>query len=126
MFVYLLGCKSKFVTSLYLFDYAYLILAGLILFFKLNEPKYVVNSRNITILMSALFIAFIFFYNAGSRAAILAVFVYLVLYPASFINAYAPVISFPSVKFLIIFALLALLLFYRAYPAFKFLVWYRG
>ena len=41
---------------------------------------------------------------------------YLVLYPASFINAYAQVRDpFPSVKFLIIFALLALLLFYFAH-----------
>ena len=41
------------------FDYAYLIMAGLILFFKSNEINYIVNLRRINLLMSVIFVGFI-------------------------------------------------------------------
>jgi hypothetical protein len=98
------------------FDYAYLTMAGLVLFFKLNEPKYIINSSRITLLMSAIFIAFIFlFFEAGAKSAILAIFTWLVLFSVAFFRAYPRAqLPFLNIKSLVIFVFLSLPLFYFA------------
>ncbi len=98
------------------FDHAYLVMAGLILFYKLNEPAHVVNSKRIAMLVSALLIGFTFIqFIAGSKAAILTTFILLVFFPFSIFREYPHAqVPFPSPKFLVVIVFLTLPLFYIA------------
>lgn len=98
------------------FDHAYLVMAGLLLFFKLNEPRFIGHSRNITLLISAIFIGYIsIFFLAGSKAAILVIFILLVFFPFCYFRIYPHArCSFPSPKYLVMLAILTLPLFYLA------------
>jgi hypothetical protein len=99
------------------FDHAYLIMAGSVLFFKLNESKYMMNSREITTLISVIFIGFIlmYFISTGSKAAILTIFILLAFYPFCFSREYPHTrVSLPPIKFLVMLALLSPPLFYLA------------
>ncbi len=104
---------SNTLPSLIFFDNAYLVLAGLLLAFKLNEQKEPVNSQKINLLIFLIFIGFVAVqFMAGSKAAIMTRFILLVLYPLAFFreDPHAQ-ISFPSPKFLIIMAFISLPLF---------------
>lgn len=98
------------------FDHAYLIMAGLVLFFKLNEPSHIVNSRKITTLISAVFIGYIsIFFLSGSKAAILVIFMLLVFLPFCCFREYPRAqCSFPAPKYLVMLVIMALPLFYVA------------
>lgn len=98
------------------FDHAYLVMAGLVLFFKLNEPRHILNSRKISMLISAIFIGYIsIFFLAGSKAAILVIFMWFVFLPFCCFREYPRAqCSFPTPKYLVMLVLLALPLFYFA------------
>lgn len=107
--------KITSLLPLIFFDHAYLCMAGLILFFKLNESKCSADQRRITMLISVIFIGFIFthYVSAGSKAAILIIFTFLVLYPLSYFREYHyALISTPTIRFLVILVLLSPPLFY--------------
>lgn len=108
--------KENSLLAFIFFDHAYLIMAGLVLFFKLNEPRYIVNSRKITMLISAIFMGYIsIFFLAGSKAAILAIFMWFVLIPYCCFREYPRAqCSFPIPKYLVMLVILALPLFYVA------------
>ena len=108
--------KINSLLAFVFFDHAYLVMAGLILFFKLNESRHIVNSRKITTLVFIIFIAFTFIqFIAGSKAAILAIFMLLMFIPFSVFREYPHAqVSFPSIKFLLVLMLLSLPLFYFA------------
>ena len=106
---------TSFIALIFL-DHAYLILAGLLLFFKLNEKKRIVNSRKITMLMFVIFAGFTATQSIyGSKGAILVVFMLVVLFPFSFFreDPHAQV-SIPSPKYLVVIVLLSVPLFYLA------------
>lgn len=100
------------------FDHAYLVMAGLILFFKLNEPGYILQPRagKISSLLALLFITFTALgFFAGSKGAILVTFLLLIILPLSGIREHPrATVSFPSIGFLVTLALLAFPLFYFA------------
>lgn len=105
--------KLNSLLAFIFFDHAYLVVAGLILFFKLNESEHDVDSRSNAMLISAIFIAYIsIFFLAGSKGAILVIFMLLVLFPFSCFREYSDVQGlFPTPKFLVMLALLAPVLF---------------
>jgi hypothetical protein len=109
------GRLNSLITFIY-FDYAYLMMAGLILFFKSNELNYIVNSRRINLLMSAIFIGFIIlFFEAGAKSAPLAVFTWFVLFPFAFFRVYSRArIPFLSIKAFVIILLMTMPLYYFA------------
>jgi hypothetical protein len=98
------------------FDHAYLVMVGVILFFKLNEPGQVVNQRRITALGLIIFLTFtLISFNAGSKGAILAIFIMFMIFPFAASREYPHVkVVFPSIKFLAMLLLLSPLLFYFA------------
>lgn len=100
------------------FDHAYLVMSGLIIFFKLNEPNHFFHPRakKITSLLFILFITFTALnFLSGSKGAILVIFMLLVILPYCFIKTDSrAIVSFPSIKFLVMLIFLAPLLFYFA------------
>ena len=108
--------KVNSLLAFVFFDHACLIMAGLILFFKLNEPRYIVNPRKITTLAFMIFITFTsLFFISGSKGAILVIFMLLMFLPFSASREYFNAqISFPSIKFLMVLALLMPPMFYFA------------
>lgn len=108
--------KINSLLAFVFFDHAYLVMAGLVLFFKLNESRHVVNSRKITTLIFMIFITFTFIqFMAGSKAAILVIFMLLMFIPFSVFREYPHAqVSLPSIKFFLVLMLLALPLFYLA------------
>lgn len=98
------------------FDHAYLVMAGVILFFKLNEPGQVVNQRRIAVLGFIIFATFTFIsFNAGSKAAFLVICILFMLLPFAASREYPHVkVVFPSIKFLVMLGLSSPPLFYFA------------
>lgn len=100
------------------FDHAYLVMSGLIMFFKLNEPSYFFRprARKITSLLFMLFITFTALnFLAGSKGAILVIFILLIVLPFCFFGAHPrTTVSFPSIKFIAMLVFLAPVLFYFA------------
>lgn len=98
------------------FDHACLVMVGLILLFKINETNNSVNSTKITRLISAIFIGFTaVLFLAGSKAAILVIFILFVICPFCIFNEYPHLkVSFLAPKFIFILGLLTLPLFYLA------------
>jgi hypothetical protein len=96
------------------FDYAYLILCGLIFFIKCNENKNIEMPNKINLNISIIFILFtLLFFEAGAKAAILAVFTWLVLFPVAFSREFNLAnISFVNLKAIMMIALLSLPMFY--------------
>lgn len=109
--------KTISLLAFIFFDHAYLVMAGLVLFFKLNEPKHIKNPKKITTLIFTIFITFTFlaFVSGGSKAAILIIFILFLLLPFSAFREYPYAqVSFPSIKFIMVLMFLAPLLFYFA------------
>lgn len=108
--------KTNSLLAYVFFDNAYLIMTGYILFFKLNEPRYIVNPKKITTLLSVLFIAFVslIFLNGG-KGAFLSVLFLFVLVPFSAFREYPGArVSFPSIKIFLMLVFVAPPLFYLA------------
>lgn len=103
-------------TAFIFFDRAYLVLAGFVLFSKLNEPRYSATPEKIIFLVHLIFFGFSFLlFMAGSKAAILVVFTLFFLYPLCFFVEYAhSKIQFPTLKNLMILGGLAGPLFFFA------------
>lgn len=108
--------KVNSLLAFIFFDHAYLLLAGLVLFFKLNEPAYIVNSRKITRLAFTIFIAFTYIYSTGGgKAAILVALILLMILPFSAFREYPHAqVSSPSIRFIMLLIFLAPPLFYFA------------
>ena len=109
--------KINSLLAFIFFDHAYLIMAGSVLFFKLNESKYMINSREITTLISVIFFGFILmhFISTGSKAAILVIFKLFIFNTFCLSKGYPNTrVLFPSIKFLAILALLTPILFHFA------------
>jgi hypothetical protein len=98
------------------FDYAYLIMAGLILFFKSNEINYIVNLRRINLLMSVIFVGFIvLFFEAGAKSAPLSIFTWFILFPIAFFRVYSHArLPFLNIKAIVIILLFTIPLYYFA------------
>jgi len=98
------------------FDHAYLVMAGLIIFFKLNEPAYTFQPERITSLIFVLFVAFtVLMFFAGSKAAVMVIFMLLLILPFSVVKGIPRAIApFPAIKFLVGLIFLAPILFYVA------------
>jgi len=113
--VYLEGAtKVNGFLAFIFFDHAYLAMAGLILFFKLNELKYIIEPTKITSLVFVIFVMFMFiFIAAGSKGATLGILMLFLFIPFSAIRGYANArVSFPTITFLVVLVLMALPLFY--------------
>lgn len=110
--------KLTSVLAFIFFDHAYLVMSGLIIFFKLNEPSYSFHprARKITSLLFTLFIAFTALsFLSGSKGAILVIFMLLLMLPFCFFCAHPrATVSFPPLKFIAMLVLLAPALFYFA------------
>lgn len=108
--------KINSLLSFIFFDHAYLILAGLILFSKLNESA---DRRMLMSTCTVIFVVFAAFslihFLAGSKAAILVNFVLLVFIPYAHYKVYSvAIVSFPTARSLVIIVLLSFPLFYFA------------
>jgi hypothetical protein len=101
-------------VSVIFFDNAYLLMAGVLLFFKLNEPKYIVKSDKINKIVFLIFLGFsVLQFIAGSKAAVLSRLLTFVLLPFCFTREYYRTwVSFPAPKYIVLFALIALPLYY--------------
>ncbi len=108
--------KINSLLAFVFFDHAYLVMVGLILYFKLNESHYVSSQRKVNSLMLLIFITFIALnFIAGSKGAILVVFILFMLLPLSTFREYPhALVSFLSMKFFMMFIFLAPILFYFA------------
>lgn len=110
--------KLTSVLAFIFFDHAYLVMSGLIIFFKLNEPGDLFHpgARKITSLLFTLFIAFTALgFLSGSKGAILVIFTLLVVLPFCFFCAHPrATVSFPSLQFIVMLVFLAPILFYFA------------
>lgn len=106
--------KANSLLAFIFFDHAFLVMAGSILFIKLNQSKHIVNSSKIAMIVAAIYITFVFLLTcAGSRAALLGVLILLVIYPLSLAREYPLTrISLPSAKFFMLFVFLSPLVFY--------------
>lgn len=112
--VYLSGVdREESLLTLLLFFHAYLPLAGLILIFKLNEISSLAP-RKVSSAMAAILIGFSFLVTVGgSKAAILPVLIFLVVYPFSLFRAYPnALVAVPSMKLVSIVAILVLPIFF--------------
>lgn len=101
--------KQISLTAFIFFDRAYLVLAGFVLFVKLNETRYSTMPGKITFLIHLIFFGFSFLhFMAGSKAAILVVFILFFLYPICFLMEYPHTkIQFPTPQNLMILGGLA-------------------
>lgn len=108
--------KINSLLAFVFFDHAYLVMAGLVLYFKLNESRYIPSTRKINALVFLIFITFIALnFIGGSKGAILVVFMLFMLLPLSAFREYPHAqVSFLSIKFFMMLALLAPILFYFA------------
>lgn len=108
--------KANSLLAFVFLDHAYLVMAGLVLFFKLNEPRHILYPRKINALVFLIFITFIALnFIAGSKGAILVIFMLFMLLPLSAFREYPhALVSFPSIKFLVMLVFLAPILFYLA------------
>lgn len=98
-----------------LFDNAYLMLAGLLLTYKLNESA---SKQELNRVSHSFFLLFLLFAwavsaNGGSKAAIVAIISLLFIFPISLLNQYTRIrIIIPSNKVLITLAFLSPFVFY--------------
>lgn len=108
--------KLTSLLSFVFLDHAFLVMAGLVIFFKLNEPRGFKTPNRINTLVFVIFLAFTSMsFISGSKGAILVIFILLVLMPFAAFREYPRAqISFPSLKFLVVLVLLSLPLFYFA------------
>lgn len=108
--VFLEGTEKQISLAAFIFfDRAYLVLAGFVLFCKLNEPRYSATPGKITFLINLIFFGFSFLhFMAGSKAAILVVFILFFLYPLCFLMEHPhSKIQFPTLQNLMILGGLA-------------------
>jgi hypothetical protein len=108
--------KINSIMAFVFFDHAYLVMAGLLLFFKINEPGNIARQRKITSISFLIFIIFLcLFFQAGSKGAILAVFTLFLIMPFSVFREFPHArVIFPSIKFIILLVLCVMPLFYLA------------
>ena len=108
--------KVNSLLAFVFFDHAYLIMAGLILLFKLSEPRYIKNPIKITTLVFIMFVAFTSLsFIGGSKGAILVTSTLFILLPFFISRVYSHAqITFPSIKFIAFLLFLAMPLFYFA------------
>jgi len=108
--------KGSSLLSYLLFDHGFLVLSGLLLAYKLNEPRYVAEPRRITRLTFAIFLGFTAVqFMAGSKAAILVMFLLVVLLPFSLLSQYPGArVPFPAPRFIVLLVVMTPALFYLA------------
>lgn len=109
--------RNSSIAAFIFFDHAYLILAGLILFFMINDFKNTKNSSQAAFVTFILFFGFTFLmFAAGSKAAALGIFYLLVLLPFSYSRIFEKVkIVLPSAKFLMVVVVASPILFFLAF-----------
>lgn len=110
------GEKETSWLAFVFFDHAYLVLAGTLLFCKLNEFNTIQHSRKISIFLSLIYAGSVFVYfMAGSKAAILVMFNLLIFYPlCAFMGNNELKIQFFKSSVLLFLGGLAIPLFYFA------------
>jgi hypothetical protein len=110
--------KNESLLLFMFFDHAYLVLASILLYFlvnkgQLNNRRFFLNIKWAHVLIFIFFV--IFFFNAGSKGAILVVFILFLLYPLYLSRVYNDSkILFPSFMFVLSSSLIAPVMFYIA------------
>lgn len=115
--VYLSGAeKIVKILPFIFFDHAFLLLSGMIIFFKINDNKLKKYYSMVTHKAALLFIGFVALnFISGSKAAIISVYIIFLLMPFAYSRNYtASNIVNPSIKILFILCIISPLLFYLA------------
>ena len=108
--------KSASFWAFVLFDHAYLVFAGLVLFFRLNDRRDSAIGDRIRLTMALIFVSFVIVhFSAGSKAAILVIFLLFVFLPFCLFHSYGDTrVLFPAPRFLVLLIVLMPPLFYLA------------
>lgn len=104
------------ISAFIFFDHAYLLLAGIIIFFKINELELSKNYKNIINSASTIFLCFLMLcFLSGSKGAILIIFIFFILIPFSFSKHYS--VSYvvgPSILTSVLLLIFSPIIFYLA------------
>jgi len=104
------------ISAFILFDQAYLLLAGIIIYFKINDLELVKNYRNIINSGSTIFLCFVMLsFLSGSKGAILIIFIFFILIPFSFSRHYSVgYVVGPSIITSVLLLIFSPIIFYLA------------
>jgi hypothetical protein len=108
--------RSNSMFAFVFFDHAYLVMTGLVLFFKLNETRHLNDPRRVNRLLLIIFVGFVVLsFISGSKAAVLVIFMLFLIYPLCFFRMYPQaMVSLPRPGMLVILVMLAPPMFYFA------------